>query len=65
MFPRKILKRQCSGLAEIAFLDIIPQYRRQIRSVFEIDFNFFFRKTFFLGGGKLKCFGGQLPPAPQ
>ena len=53
MLPRKILKRYCSGLAEIAFMDIIPH---QIISVFEIAFIFFSGKTFGGGGGeKMRC----------
>ena len=44
MLPRKILKIYCSGLAEITFLDIsnlIPENRRQERSLIEIALIFF------------------------
>ena len=36
---------------------MIPKYRRQIRSVFEIAFNFF-QENFFFGGGR------KASPAP-
>ena len=58
MLPQKILKRYCSGLAEIAFMDIIPH---QIISVFEIAF-FFSGKTFG-GGEKMRCLR-EAPPPP-